>query len=197
MTWSEDVALIFLQFLRDPEIIRYLLDIAKPIHLNFISEEARDFHVSLRMTREKRWALTKELCKLRKFNQMNKIVPITCSLPFDDGMWTISCKLLRMIRYFRPSFIQGKYEIYQDYFEDRDLELSLKINAVNLIFDLSERGGSFRNLFCLGEIQEALSDLEIYEDWSDDINETNIFDDKPYLLIDKNNQCFHIHEILN
>ena len=100
MTWSAEVALIFLQFLRDPEIIRYLLDIAKPIHLNFISEEARDFHVSLRMTREKRWALTKELCKLRKFNQMNKIVPITCSLPFDDGMWTISCKLLRMIGYF-------------------------------------------------------------------------------------------------
>ena len=197
MTWSEDVALIFLQFLRDPEIIRYLLIIAKPIHNNYVFEEARLFHESLRMTREKRWVNTKELSKQRKFHEMNSLVPITCSLPFDDGMWTRSCKLLRMIRYFRPSFIQGKYEIYQDYFEDRDLELSLKISAVNLIFDLSERGGSFRNLFCLGEIQEALSDLEIYEDWSDDINETNIFDDKPYLLIDKNNQCFHIHEIVN
>jgi len=102
-----------------------------------------------------------------------------------------------MIRYFRPSFIRGKYEIYQGYSEDRDLELSLKINAVNLIFDLSERGGSFRNLFCLGEIQEALSDFEIYEDWSDDINETNIFQDNPYLFIDKNNGLFHIHGIVN
>ena len=189
MTWSEEVALIFLQLLRDPEIIRYLLDIAKPIHLNFISEKAREFHVSLRMTREKRWDLTKELCKLRKFNQMNKIVPITCSLPFDNGMWTLSCKLLRMIRYFRPSFIRSTAA--------RDLETSLKINAVNLIFDLSERGGSFRNLFCLGKIQEALSDLEIYEDWSYDINETNIYEDNPYLLIDKNNGLLHIHEIVN
>lgn len=197
MTWSEDVALIFLQFLRDPEIIRYLLDIAKPIHLNFISEEARDFHVSLRMTREKRWALTKELCKLRKFNQMNKIVPITCSLPFDDGMWTRSCKLLRMIRYFRPSFIQGKYEIYDNHYEDRDLELSLKIRAVNLIFEDSFRGDSFKNLYCLGEIQEALSDLEIYEDWYINTNENEYIENNPYLLIDKNNQCFHIHDIVN
>ena len=197
MTWSEDVALIFLQFLRDPEIIRYLLDIAKPIHLNFISEEARDFHVSLRMTREKRWALTKELCKLRKFNQMNKIVPITCSLPFDDGMWTRSCKLLRMIRYFRPSFIQGKYEIYDNHYEDRDLELSLKIRAVNLIFEDSFRGDSFKNLYCLGEIQEALSDLEIYEDWNINTNENEYIENNPYLLIDKNNQCFHIHDIVN
>jgi len=196
MTWSEEVALVFLQLLRDPELIRYLLDIAKPIHLNFISEEARDFHVSLRMTREKRWALTRELCKLRKFNLMNSKVPITCTLPFDDGMWSRSCKNLKALRYFRAGFIRGRY-IADDVQEDRDLELSLKIKVVNLIFDLSERGGSFRNLFCLGEIQEALSDFEIYEDWSDDINETNIFQDNPYLLIDKNNGLFHIHEIVN
>ena len=70
MTWSEEVALIFLEFLRDPELIIYLLSIAKPIHQNTVFEEARLFHESLRMTREKRWAKTKELSKSRKFNQM-------------------------------------------------------------------------------------------------------------------------------
>ena len=106
MTWSEEVSLVFLEVLKDPEIIRYLLSIAKPIHNNFIFEEARLFHESLRMTREKRWALTKELSKQRKFHEMNNRVPITCTLPFNNIEWRSSCELLQSIRYLQYGFIQ-------------------------------------------------------------------------------------------
>ena len=69
MTWSEEVSLILLEILRDPEIIRYLLSIAKPIHQNTVFEGARLFHESLRMTREKRWAKTKEPQKVENFTK--------------------------------------------------------------------------------------------------------------------------------
>ena len=82
MSWSEEVALILLNFLEEPELIRYLLTIAKPIHFRYLFKEAKLFHDSLRVTRLDRWKKTKELCKLRKFNQMNPLVPVTCTLPF-------------------------------------------------------------------------------------------------------------------
>jgi hypothetical protein len=196
MTWSEEVALIFLQLLRDPELIRYLLDIAKPIHLNFISEEARDFHVSLRMTREKRWGLTRDLCKMRKFNLMNSKVPITCTLPFDDGMWSRSCKILKALRYFRHGFIRGRY-IADDVQEDRDLELPLKIKVVNLINDSSPKGSEFRMYFIERDISEAVCDLEIYEDMDLESGIITPSNELPYLLIDKSNDNVNIIDIYN
>jgi hypothetical protein len=80
MTWSGEVALIFLQVLYDPELILYLLSVAKPIHFKYLIDEAKLFHESLRISREERWAKVKELSKLRKFNQMNSLVPVSCSL---------------------------------------------------------------------------------------------------------------------
>ena len=132
MSWSEEVSLILLDFLYDPEIIRYLVTIAKPIHFKFLSDEAKLFHESLRVSRLDRWNKTKELCKLRKFNQMNNLVPVTTTLPFDNGMWNNSCKLLESIRYLRR-FSSSKIPYQGNYAKDLELELPLKIKCVNLI----------------------------------------------------------------
>ena len=61
MTWSREVSLIFLDIINDPEIIIYLMQIAKPTHYHFVLSEAREFHESLRVTSKKRWAMSKEL----------------------------------------------------------------------------------------------------------------------------------------
>jgi hypothetical protein len=213
MSWSEEVALIFLQSLQDPEIIRYLLSIAKPIHFRYLFKEAKLFHDSLRVTRLDRWKKTKELCKLRKFNQMNSLVPVTCTLPFDNGMWRNSFELLKSIRYMRYGFLRRKYPV-GDQAEDIDLELPLKIKCINLISDDSIDGSEFRGYFGIKEIREALDDLEIYQE-PDMFSEELSFNELPYLLIEvwsdgayqsgyskriytfKDNTKLHIHEIMN
>ena len=110
MSWSEEVSLILLNFLHDPDIIRYLLSIAKPIHFRYLFEEAQLFHESLRVSRLDRWTKTKELCKQRKFHAMNSLVPVSCSLPFDNGMWKNSCELIKSIRYIRNGFLRRNTE---------------------------------------------------------------------------------------
>lgn len=213
MTWSEDVALIFLQFLYDPELIRYLLLIAKPIHENYVFEEARLFHESLRMTREKRWAQTKELSKQRKFHEMNNRVPITCTLPFTNIEWRLSCELLKSIRYLRYGFLRRKYGV-DGHAEDVDLELPLKIKSINLLSEDSIHGSEFRGYFGLKEIREALDDLEIYQE-PDMFSEELPFNQLPYILIEvwcdgtcqsgyskrkykfKDDTDLYIHEIMN
>ena len=188
MTWSGEVALIFIQILYDPEIIRYLLAISKPIHNNYLFEEARLFHESLRMTREKRWAQTKELSKQRKFHEMNNRVPITCTLPFNNIEWSVSCKLLQSIRYFIPGFIRKKYPVREEngsfICDDVDLELPLKVKCVNLIFNDYIEGSDFRGYLSRAEIREHLDDFEIYEDWDNSIGEETPPQETPYLLIE-------------
>ena len=195
MTWSEDVALIFLQFLYDPELIRYLLLIAKPIHNNSLFEEARLFHESLRMTREKRWALTKELSKQRKIHEMNSRVPITCTLPFNNIEWRVSCELIKSIHYIRKGFLRRKFLIRDNYADDVDLEIPLKVKCINLIFNDDQKGDDFRGFLSRSEIRECLDDFEIYQDidyqdidYSDvgylEIDEETPFNELPYLLIE-------------
>lgn len=190
MTWSEDVSLIFLQFLYDPELIRYLLLIAKPIHNNYVFEEARLFHESLRMTREKRWAQTKELSKQRKFHEMNSRVPITCTLPFTNIEWRLSCELIKSIHYVRKGFLRRKFLIRDNYADDVDLEIPLKVKCINLIFNDDQKGDDFRGLLSKSEIRECLDDFEIYQDidFSDvghlEIDEETPYNELPYLLIE-------------
>ena len=58
MSWSGEVALTLVHFIGDPEVIRYIVTISKPIHYKFLIYEARLFHESLRMTIQKRWRPT-------------------------------------------------------------------------------------------------------------------------------------------
>ena len=214
MSWSEEVSFILLNFLQDPEIIRYLLTIAKPIHFKFLSDEAKIFHESLRVSRLDRWNKTKELCKQRKCNQMNNLVPVTTTLPFDNGMWKNSCELLKSIRFMREGFIRRKYGV-DGHAEDVDLELPLKIKSINLISDDSIDGSEFRGYFGINSIREAIDDFEMYQDIDSEIGEETPYNELPYLLIEvwcdgtcqsgyskriytfRDNTELYIHEIMN
>ncbi len=190
MSWSEEVCLTLTHFIGDPEVIRYIVSIAKPIHYKFILDEARLFHESMRMTIQKRWTLIKELSKQRKFNQMNSQVPVTCSLPFDNGMYKSSQKLMHSIRHFRPGFIRRKFQIYEEYCDDVDAELPIKIKTVNLIFDKGMEGIAFARCYYKRDIYECLSDLELYENINEYPQSFDYFE-SPYILVEiwKNEGC--------
>jgi hypothetical protein len=180
MTWSGEVALIFLQVLYDPEIILYLLSVAKPIHFKYLIDEAKLFHESLRISREERWAKVKELSRLRKFNQMNSLVPVSCSLPFDNGMWKNSCELLKSIRYMREGFIRKKYPVSEDHCEDIDLEIPLKIKCINLMLDEDKKYIFMPHNDWDDYIDEALEDLVKYQNEG----EQEHIGRPPYILIE-------------
>lgn len=180
MTWSEEVALVFLQVLYDPELILYLLSVAKPIHFKYLVDEAKLFHESLRISREERWAKVKELSRSRKFNQMNSLVPVSCSLPFDNGMWKKSNVLLKSIRYMREGFIRKKYLVSEDHCEDIDLEIPLKIKCINLMFDGDKKYKFMAHNDWSYYINEALEDLEKYQNG----DEQERVDRPPYILIE-------------
>jgi hypothetical protein len=180
MTWSGEVALIFLQVLYDPELILYLLSVAKPIHFKYLIDEAKLFHESLRISREERWAKVKELSKLRKFNQMNSLVPVSCSLPFDNGMWKKSIRLLKSIRYMREGFIRKKYPVSEDHCEDIDLEIPLKIKCINLMLDEDKKYIFMPHNDWDDYIDEALEDLVKYQNEG----EQEHIGRPPYILIE-------------
>ena len=214
MTWSEEVALIFLQVLYDPELILYLLSVAKPIHFKYLIDEAKLFHESLRISREQRWTKTKELSKQRKFNQMNSLVPVTTTLPFDNGMWLKSCKLLESIRYMRHGFLRRKFPTRENYAEDVELELPLKIKCINLLSEDSIAGYEFRGDYSIKTIKESLDDLDMAQE-IDMFQDETPYRELPYLLIEiwcdgicpggyndrrykfKDNITLYIQEIIN
>ena len=180
MSWSGEVALIFLQVLYDPELILYLLSVAKPIHFKYLIDEAKLFHESLRISREERWAKVKELSRLRKFNQMNSLLPVSCSLPFDNGMWKKSIRLLKSIRYMREGFIRKKYPVSEDHCEDIDLEIPLKIKCINLMLDEDKKYIFMPHNDWDDYIDEALEDLVKYQNE----DEQEHIGRPPYILIE-------------
>ena len=176
-TWDQEVALCLIQFLQDPELVRYFLAILRPRRRDLLEDEAREFHDSLRMTKEGRWKEVAELSQKRKFYAMNASVPISCTLPFDGGMWRNSCMLLRSVKYFQHNFIREMVPIPE--FEEHSMlhvnqNLSDKINTVNLMLEEGVCGEIFRNSWSKKDIEEALSDFEIVDNWSDD--------EEPYIL---------------
>lgn len=184
MSWSEEVALTLTHFISDPEIIRYIVKISKPLHYKYLIDEARLFHESLRMTIQKRWTLTKELSKQRKFHQINSQVPVTCTLPFDNGMYKLSCKLMHSIKHLRSGFIRRKFQIHEDYCDDVDVELPIRIKTVNLIFDEGREGISFMGgSYCKKYVYECLSDLELYENINEYPESFEYFE-LPYILVE-------------
>ena len=136
------------------------------------------------MTREKRWKIIKELSKHRKFHKMNSLVPITCTLPFDNGMWKNSCELIKSIHYIRKGFLRRKFLIRDNYTDDVDLEIPLKVKCINLIFNDDTKGDDFRGYLSKNEIQECLDDFEIYQDIDDNIDGETPYNELPYLLIE-------------
>ena len=105
-TWNEMVGVYLLEKLGSTDLVVYMMGHVKKGRRDFLEEEAREWHTSLRIKQEDRWRRVSELSMKRKFHKMNSSVPITCTLPFDGGMWRNSQIMLRMIRCFRGSFIR-------------------------------------------------------------------------------------------
>jgi hypothetical protein len=159
-TWNEIVAVSLLPILRDPELVIYFMSILKPLRRDLVEEEARVWHQSLRTTQEERWKRVSELSMKRKFSHMNASVPISCTLPFDGGMWRNSKDLLKMIRYFHLGFIRSDRRVNG---ETRDDTISNKIEIVNLMNDKSTEGVQFRSEYSISEIETALNDMITYK----------------------------------
>ena len=171
-TWNENVAIALISILRDQELVIYFMGILIPMRRNFIEEEAREWHKSLRITQEERWKRVAELSMKIKFSHMNAAVPITCTLPFDGGMWRNSRNLLKMIRYFRPGFIRNGP------ISDIDATIKKKTEAVNLLVGESLESNVFRSQYSLCDAGEALGDLIHLED-DPEIE----YNELPYLVV--------------
>ena len=184
--WRRDIALILIPILKDPGLISYFIDILKSLKRGYEEEKAMVFHTSLRISKEERWTRTAELSKQRKFHDMNASVPVTCTLPFDGGMWRLSKQLVKNIRYFKPNFIiwappgvdHGPYT---------NAKLKDKIRTVNLI--QGERGGfkigtfdrwresplqTFLDGMYVSDIEYALDDYEAMNDQIEEHHRTPV-----------------------
>jgi len=191
-TWNELSALGLIRILKDPELVIYFMKTLKPLRRELVEKESREWHQSLRINQEDRWKSIAELSQKRKYHGMNASVPITCTLPFDGGMWRNSRLLLRSIRYFRRSFIKcpgcldGQDELAEPFPVPPDeMEIPQKIKTVNLMLGDTKKSKDFRGGWGVLDIQEALEDFILFEEdsseeeYSDDQDE-----DKPYILVE-------------
>jgi hypothetical protein len=98
---EQEISLVLIQFLRDPGLVSFFLKILQKVEL----DNDQDFHCSLRRKTAEQWEKLNELCKKKKFYQMNPSIPITCDLPFDGDKWRNSKELMKHIDCFFPGFI--------------------------------------------------------------------------------------------
>tara|TARA_B100000035_G_C20869289_1_gene495438 strand:- start:112 stop:759 length:648 start_codon:yes stop_codon:yes gene_type:complete len=182
-TWNETVALCLISSLRDPELVIYFMSILKPMRRKFVEDDSRGWHQSLRISQEERWKRIADLSKRRKFSAMNASVPITCTLPFDGGMWRNSKDLLKMIRYFREGFIRKEL----DRISTEEESNSVKIKIVNLLKEESVRASMFRSVASISMIDEALGDLILFTNGNYDSDNENLEDigweQLPYIIL--------------
>uniref|UniRef100_A0A6C0BTF9 Uncharacterized protein n=1 Tax=viral metagenome TaxID=1070528 RepID=A0A6C0BTF9_9ZZZZ len=188
-TWNETVALGLISSLRDPDLVIYFMSILNPMRRKFVEDEAREWHQSLRISQKERWNRIAELSKRRKFSEMNASVPITCTLPFDGGMWRNSKDLLKMIRYFREGFIRKELDRNSTEEESN----SVKIKIVNLLKEESVRASMFRSVASISMVDEALGDLILFTNGTYEIqnieqsNPEDIeWEQLPYLILSAN-----------
>jgi hypothetical protein len=134
-TWDRRVSLIMIELLGDPGLVRHFIRILNPLRSEFLFEEGRDFHCSLRLTAAKRRAKTRELRERGEFDSMNPGVPLTFPLPFDCSVWRNSRIMLKVIELFvdgfmvtdvPPHVLEGENEIFE-----RVQKTSQKIETVN------------------------------------------------------------------
>ena len=200
-TWNELAGLGLIKFLKDPELVLYFLKILKPLRRDFVEGEAREWHESLRVSKEDRWKSVAELSRARKFSQMNPSVPITCKLPFDGGMWRNSCLLVKSIHYFRKGFLKRfpRTERLDGY--EEEMSYKQKINTVTLMMGDTIKSQNFRNQWNLSDIREALSDFVLFEDTDHAYSgDPDLEEEKPFIIVEKiriNGEDKPIMQIIN
>tara|TARA_B100001094_G_C18027867_1_gene718537 strand:- start:118 stop:897 length:780 start_codon:yes stop_codon:yes gene_type:complete len=215
ISWNGLVSIGLIKFLKDPELVIHFLKFLKPLRRDVIEEEAREWHISLRTNQQERWKRIAELSQKRKYHAMNASVPITCTLPFDGGMWRRSRTLLKSIRYFRKGFIKRPcWTTNMPEFEllhyhngpppPEEMENSEKISTVNLMFGDTERSKTFFSggnpdvyEWRIEYIQDAFEDFRVIDDdeeaerSDDESSEEDEEDeeeqslDKPYIFVEK------------
>jgi hypothetical protein len=165
-TWRESLSLGVIKYLKDPELVRYFVEIANKKRKKHVENESRDFHCSLRLTRREKM---EELRKLMIKGHYS-IVPITCSVPFTNSEWRIRIikKLLNEILYFREGFLKKNIELESGICVLKEQLVSEKIMSIN----------KYMKYYCYisnREFDEALFDFLLFNDYKDDY---------PYILLD-------------
>ncbi|MAD57812.1 MAG: hypothetical protein CMK44_04465 [Porticoccus sp.] len=186
-TWIELVSLGLIDILKDPELVIYFVKILKPIRRDFVEEEAREWHESLRISKEDRWKSVAELSRARKFSLMNSSVPITCKLPFDGGMWRNSCLLLKSIHYFRNGFLKfpGSCRTERLDGEEEEMSYKQKINTVTLMLGDTLTSQNFRDGLDIQQIREALADFILFDDDDPPVGTYLENEEKPFIIVEK------------
>lgn len=182
-SWNESVALCLLEKLGSVDLTFYLMNILKKERRDYLEEEAREWHSSLRIKQEDRWKRISDLSMKRKFHRMNMSVPISCTLPFDGGMWRNSQDMLAMIRYFRDNFIRRRVQIQVDGFLtgtwiDYNANIREKVRLVNNALDKNAVVNGYFGQWTSKSMEEALGDyIHFTEDPKPDIP----YNELPYL----------------
>jgi hypothetical protein len=153
-TWTEQVALIILQKLNDPELVIYFMNILKPMRLSNLSEEAREFHESLRLSPEDRWSRTSKLKNLGQYHLMSPCVPVTFPLPYDGKMWRNHKRVSKMVTFMRSGYIR-KVEDQTS----KNAPVKTKVELVNLLYGEELESNVFRSMFSITDADEALKDF--------------------------------------
>lgn len=182
-SWNENAALCLLEKLGSVDMTFYLMNILKKERRDYLEEEAREWHSSLRIKQEDRWKRISDLSMKRKFHRMNMSVPISCTLPFDGGMWRNSQDMLAMIRYFRDNFIRRRVQIQVDGFLtgtwiDYNANIREKVRLVNNALDKNAVVNGYFGQWTSKSMEEALGDyIHFTEDPKPDIP----YNELPYL----------------
>ena len=179
-SWTELVALAILEKLNDPELVIYFMNILKPLRLSYLSEEAREFHESLRLSPEDRWSRTSKLKVLGQYHLMSPCVPVTFPLPYDGKMWRNHKKLSKMMTFMRSGYIrkmEGQTSV--------TASVKTKTELVNLLYGEDLESNVFRSMFSITDADEALKDFISIDDGDSNIlsiDELNpSWEEQPYL----------------
>lgn len=179
-TWTESVALIILEKLNDPGLVIYFMRILKPLRLVNLSEEAREFHESLRLSKEDRWSKSSKLKAMAQYHLMSPCVPVTFPLPYDGKMWRNHKKVSKMLTFMRSGYIRKMNDHVSV-----NAPVKIKTELVNLLYGEDIESNVFRSMFSITDADEALKDfISIDEGGSNilSIDElTPSWEEQPYL----------------
>ena len=180
-TWTELVALGILKKLNDPELVVYFMNIIKPLRLSHLSEEARYFHESLRLTPEDRWSRTSKLKILGQYHLMSPCVPVTFPLPYDGKMWRNYKRISNMITFMRSGYIRKMVDQISV-----NASVKTKVELVNLLYGEDLESNVFRSMFSISDADEALKDFISIDEGDSNILSLDelvpSWEEQPYLI---------------
>jgi hypothetical protein len=198
-TWTEQVGLIILEKLNDPNLVIHFMGILKPMRLEYLSEDARVFHESLRLSQQDR-RLSQQDRRLRtsqlkdqgKFHGRSPCVPMTFPLPFNGKMWRNYKKVSKMITFMRDGYIRTP-SLNEEALSIR-APIKSKVELVNLLYGDNCESTVFLAMFSITDAVEALKDfILIDEDDSLTLGESERgWEDQPYLTASEHyNDSYH------